>query len=116
MLKVMGPYGRYVDPFEKNSLSMFIQELYSRDQLFIRDSMGGFWGFWEFGAYIGVFFTGMAVVGILFRFAQALPWLVAALVFSHSPRETTEPIRPGSCCIGFRCFRDSMLRLECSCC
>jgi hypothetical protein len=80
MLHVMGPYGRYVDPFERNSLSMFIQELYSRDQLFIRDSMGGFWGFWEFGAYIGVFFSGMAAIGIALRFGRALPWLVAAMV------------------------------------
>ena len=94
MLKVMGPYGRYVDPFEKNSLSMFIEELFSRNQLFIRDSMGGFWGFWEFGAYIGVFFTGMAAIGIAFRFKRALPWLIAALMLlafasgnhgSHSP-------------------------------
>jgi hypothetical protein len=76
----MGPYGRYVDPFEANSFSMFIQELFSRDQFFSRDSMGGFWGFWEFGAYIGVIFALLAMIGIALRFWRSIPWSVTALV------------------------------------
>ena len=80
MVHLMGPYGRYVDPFEKNSLSMLMQELFSRNQFFSRDSMGGFWGFWEFGAYIGIIFALMAIIGIALRFRPALPWSITALV------------------------------------
>ncbi len=71
---------RTVDPFEVNTLSMFGQELFSRNQFFSRDSMGGFWGFWEFGAYIGFFFAGMAMLGGTVRFRRALPWSVTTLV------------------------------------
>ena len=79
-LHFMGLNPRSVDPFEVNSLSMFIQELFSRDQFFSRDSMGGFWGFWEFGAYVGVFFAIMAMMGAVVRFRRALSWSIAALV------------------------------------
>ncbi len=79
-IHMMGLYPRMVDPFEKTSFTMFVQALFSRDQFFSRDSMGGFWGFWEFGAYIGVFFGTLALVGVLFRFERALPWSLTALV------------------------------------
>ena len=61
---------RSVDPFEKNSFSMFVEELFSRNQFFSRDSMGGFWGFWEFGAYIGIIFGAMAMLGIALAFSS----------------------------------------------
>ena len=80
MVHLMGPYGRTVDAFEKNTFSMFIGELFSRDQFFSRDSMGGFWGFWELGAYIGVFFASLAVLGTALRFSRALPWSITALM------------------------------------
>ncbi len=79
-IHLMGLYPRMVDPFEKTSFSMFIQALFSRDQFFSRDSMGGFWGFWEFGAYIGVFFGALALIGIALRPSRALPWSMTTLV------------------------------------
>ncbi len=71
---------RSVDPFETNSFSMFVGEFFSRNQFFSRDSMGGFWGFWEFGAYIGPFFGAMALLGIALRFRRALPWSITAVL------------------------------------
>jgi len=79
-MHLTGLYPRVVDPFEKNTFPMFVQELFSRDQFFSRDSMGGFWGWWEFGAYIGVIFASMAMLGVALRFRRALPWSLAALM------------------------------------
>ena len=79
MFRLTGASGRWVDPFETNTLSMFFQELLSRNQNFPRSLPGGFWGFWEYGAYIGVFFAGLAFLGIVLSFRRALPWLIASL-------------------------------------
>jgi hypothetical protein len=76
----LGLNPRSVDAFEVNSLSMFVQELFSRNQFFSRDSMGGFWGFWELGAYIDPFFGAMAILAMVFRFRSALPWSITTLV------------------------------------
>ncbi len=80
-LHMVGLSPRTVDPFEKNTFPMFIAELFSRDQFFSRDSMGGFWGWWELGAYIGVIFASLAVLGAVLRFRRSLPWLVTGLMF-----------------------------------
>lgn len=79
-MHLMGLYPRTVDPFEKNTFPMLLQELFSRNQFFSRDSMGGFWGFWEFGAYLGYFFASMAIMGIALRFRAAIPWLAVGIV------------------------------------
>ena len=79
-LHMVGLHPRDVDPFEKTTLRIFAAELFSRDQFFSRDSLGGFWGWWEFGAYIGVIFASLAVLGAVLRFRRSLPWLITALV------------------------------------
>ena len=66
MIQLMGPYGRYVDAFEKNTLSMFAQDLFSRDQFFSRDSVGWVLGILGDGGVHRVFCCEPGVVGCRF--------------------------------------------------
>ncbi|MGD0075263.1 MAG: hypothetical protein ABSD31_13130 [Candidatus Binataceae bacterium] len=71
---------RYVPPIETNGLSALLIELFSRNQDPAIVHRGQDWGFYEYGAYIGIFYGGLAVVGCVRRTAQALPWLIVSFV------------------------------------
>ena len=65
---------------EVESLGMLTQELFSRNQDLYRWLDGIQWGFYEYGAYVGPFFAGLALLGAFFDRGRALPWLAGAAV------------------------------------
>lgn len=65
---------------EVESLGMLFQELFSRNQDAMRWLDGIQWGFYEYGAYLGPFFAGLALLGAFSGRARALPWLAGAIV------------------------------------
>ena len=71
---------RLVPPTETNRLSAFLLELFSRNQNPAIVHPGQDWGFYEYGAYVGIFYAGLALLGSVRRPAQALPWLILSLV------------------------------------
>ncbi len=79
-LHLLSISARAVDAFEVNSIPMFVQELFSRHQEFPRSLAGGFWGFHEYAAYIGVIIAFLAVLGAATNFWRTLPWSVLSLI------------------------------------
>ncbi|MGH7814712.1 MAG: hypothetical protein ACREQI_12010 [Candidatus Binataceae bacterium] len=80
LLPAMGSVGRLVPPFERNSPAAFIVEFFRRDQFDGRGVPGGFWGFQEYGAYIGPFIAALLIAGVVMRWREGLPWIVSGLV------------------------------------
>ncbi len=72
--------GRLIDPAERNRLWMFFPELLSRNQYPGRILAGQPWGFHEYGAYIGIIFGSLALLGIVRDFKRAIPWLMIGVV------------------------------------
>ncbi len=71
---------RGISSTEVESLSMLAQELFSRNQDLYRWVDGIEWGFYEYGAYVGPFFAGLALLGAFSDRGRALPWLAGAAV------------------------------------
>ncbi len=69
---------RLVDDTDAVTLTMFGRMLFGRDQDLLHGIVGGGWGFWEYGAYVGVLFGVLAVMGVVTAPRRALPWVVAA--------------------------------------
>jgi len=61
-------------------LSAFVLELFSRNQDPAIVHPGQDWGFYEYGAYVGIFYAGLALLGSVRRFAQSLPSLILSFV------------------------------------
>ncbi len=58
--------------------ALLAQMFFGRDQD-RRLSLGTPWGYWEYGAYLGVPFAVLAAIGAASRPRRALPWIVLAL-------------------------------------
>ena len=67
---------RGVPPTESNHLGAFLVELFSRNQDPAIVHPGQDWGFYEYGAYVGILYAGLALLGSVRRPAQSLPWLI----------------------------------------
>lgn len=65
---------------EIETLGMLAQCLFSRNQDLYRWLDGIQWSFFEYGAYIGPFFAGLAMLGVFTGRRRALPWLAGAAV------------------------------------
>ena len=65
---------------EVETLGMLAQELFSRNQNALRWLDGIQWSFYEYGAYVGPFFAGLALLGVVSDRKRALPWLAGAAV------------------------------------
>src|SRR5208337_1906719 len=75
-LALVGVQPRLVPPIEVNHLRFFLLELFSRTQDPAIVHPGQDWGFYEYGAYVGIFYGGLALLGTTLRPARALPWLI----------------------------------------
>ena len=64
---------------EYTTLTMFVQMLFSRNQDLQRNLVGANWHFWEYGAYLGFPFAGLALLGLFGSPKRAMPWVIAAL-------------------------------------
>jgi hypothetical protein len=69
VLAYTGVHGAASGPDEVTNGWLLVRALLSRNQ-------SPFDGFYEIGAYIGVFFGGLALCGSIFRWRRALPWLI----------------------------------------
>jgi hypothetical protein len=66
---------------EVQNLSMLVQELFARNQDRYRPHVVGmFWGFHEYGAYVGLCFAALAMMCCIWSFKRGLPWLVGAVL------------------------------------
>jgi hypothetical protein len=85
---VMASQPRPTDPNFTNSLGALGQMLLSRNQDRNRPSING-WGFWEAGAYVGLF----AIIAVLaLRYPRrAIPWIFAGIVLFELSRGATSP-------------------------
>jgi len=82
-MKTMASHPRPTDVGYSNSVDALSNALFSRYQDHDRPSLNG-WGFWELGAYVGLFAV-IALAG-LFSLRNALPWLLAAIILFHLAR------------------------------
>jgi hypothetical protein len=73
---------------EVNTAHVLLTALFSRTQNIFRGSSNG-WGFWEVGAYLGLFAIP-AALGLL-RPRRAAPWILAAVVLWLLARGDAEP-------------------------
>ncbi len=71
---------RLVSPLESNHLSALLVELFSRNQNPAMVRSGQDWGFYEYGAYVGILYTGFGLFGCVRRPVQALPWFIISCV------------------------------------
>ncbi len=85
---VMASRPRPTDPNFTNSLGALGQMLLSRNQDRNRPSING-WGFWEAGAYVGLFAI-IAVLAIRYP-RRALPWIFAGIVLFELSRGAISP-------------------------
>ena len=87
-MNTMASNPRPTDAGYGNSIDTLGQALLSRNQEHDRPSLNN-WGFWELGAYVGLF----AVIAIAaLRFPRSsLPWLFTAIVLFHLARGWTGP-------------------------
>jgi hypothetical protein len=85
---VMASQPRPTDPNFTNSVSALSQMLLSRNQDRNRPSING-WGFWESGAYVGLF----AIIALMaMRFpTRAGPWIFAGIVLFELARGAISP-------------------------
>ena len=80
IIAFVGIQPRPIPSPERNYLNDFFLELFSHNQNPAIVHAGQYWGFYEYQAYIGVLYAALAVVGIIRRPAQSLPWLVLSFV------------------------------------
>jgi hypothetical protein len=62
-------------------LRLLLVCLLSRHQAIDQTMGAGQWGFWEYGAYVGLLALAFAIFGAIKRFRAAVPWLVVTLAF-----------------------------------
>ena len=65
---------------ETNYLSDFLAELLFRNQDPAMVRAGQVWGFYEYEAYVGYFYATLALIGVIRRLRQSLPWLILSLI------------------------------------
>jgi len=70
---------RLVGSPESDSISTLIHALFSRNQDSHIHLPGTFWGYYEYGAYVGVWFAALAAVGLMAWPRRALTWAFAAV-------------------------------------
>jgi len=87
-MTTMASHPRDTDVGYSNSFYSLGESLLSRYQDHNRPSLNG-WGFWESGAYVGLFAV-IAVAGLLSP-RKALPWILTAIVLFHLARGWTGP-------------------------
>jgi hypothetical protein len=87
-MTTMASHPRDTDVGYSNSFYALEEALLSRYQDHNRPSLNG-WGFWESGAYVGLFAV-IAVAGLLSP-RKALPWILTAIVLFHLARGWTGP-------------------------
>ncbi|HUO05315.1 MAG TPA: hypothetical protein VMU16_08975 [Candidatus Binataceae bacterium] len=93
-LEFTGIYARVESPYEVHELKYVIHELFSRAQIPTKSVPGLQWGFYEYGAYIGVWFGLLALVGIIFDFRRTWQWLILSLVLLAMTVGYFGPISP----------------------
>jgi hypothetical protein len=87
-MTTMASHPRDTDVGFSNSFYALGESLLSRYQDHNRPSLNG-WGFWESGAYVGLFAV-IAVVGLLSP-RKAIPWILTAIVLFQLARGWTGP-------------------------
>ncbi len=88
MMEVMASQPRPTDENFKNSLGALKQMLLSRNQDRNRPSLN-LWGFWESGAYVGLFGI-IALMALVFP-RRAIPWIFAGLFLFVLARGAYKP-------------------------
>jgi hypothetical protein len=88
VIQVMASHPRPTDESWINTLDALHQALLSRNQDRARPSLNG-WGFWELGAYVGLFAV-IAVAGLRYP-RRAMPWIFAAIILFQLARGWTGP-------------------------
>lgn len=87
-MKAMASHPRPADVGYSNSVDALGEALLSRNQDHNRPSLIG-WGFWELGAYVGLFAV-IAMAGLISP-RKALPWILTAIILFHLARGWTGP-------------------------
>ena len=88
VIQVMVSHPRPTDANFTNTLDALSQSLLSRNQDRNRPSVNG-WGFWESGAYVGLF--GIIAVMALLCPRRVIPWIFAGIVLFLLARGATSP-------------------------
>ena len=94
---VMAAHPRPTDEGFSSSFEALSQALFSRNQDHNRPSLNG-WGFWESGAYVGLF--GVIALLALISPRKSLPWIIAAIFLFQVARGYT-----GEDCLWVRMHR-----------
>jgi hypothetical protein len=84
----MASQPRPTDPNFTNSLDALGQMLLSRNQDRNRPSIDG-WGFWESGAYVGLF--GIIAIMAMASPRKAIPWIFAGIILFELARGAIDP-------------------------
>jgi len=79
-LQFVGIHVRPIKPNESCPLGLLVRALFDHQQNPLPAPPGQGWDFFEFGAYIGIIFAGLALLGVVFRPRRALPWVITGLV------------------------------------
>jgi hypothetical protein len=87
-VETMASHPRPADVGYSNSFYALGEGLLSRYQDHARESLNG-WGFWELGAYVGLF-AAIALAGLVYP-GKALPWIFTGIVMFHLARGWTGP-------------------------
>jgi hypothetical protein len=87
-MKSMASHPRPADAGYGNSVDALGKALLSRNQDHDRPSLNN-WGFWELGAYVGLFAV-IAMAGLISP-RRALPWILTAIILFHLARGWTGP-------------------------
>jgi hypothetical protein len=66
---------------QSTPIRLLLAALLSRHQAMDQPLGPGQWGFWEYGAYVGLLAVAFAIVGATKRSRAAVPWLVVTLAF-----------------------------------
>ena len=96
-IQVMAAHPRPTDEGFSSSFEALSQALLSRNQDHNRPSLNG-WGFWESGAYVGLF--GVIALLALISPRKSLPWIIAAIFLFQVSRGYT-----GENCLWVRMHR-----------
>ena len=87
-IEVLAAHPRPTDESWSNTYDALDNALLSRNQDHARPSLNG-WGFWESGAYVGLFAV-IAIAGLLSP-RKAIPWIFAAIILFQIARGWTGP-------------------------
>jgi hypothetical protein len=87
-IQVLGAHPRPTDESWSNTWDALDNALLSRNQDHSRPSLNG-WGYWESGAYVGLF-AAIAIGGLLSP-RKALPWIFAGIILFQIARGWTGP-------------------------